>query len=75
MTRQDYELIAKVVAGLDDTKNSKHEVAFAFIKELQQESGRFKVEKFWHMCLGVKMNVDDKETLYKQDIDDEWTGK
>jgi len=75
MTRQEYELIAKVVAGLDETKNSKHEVAFAFIKALQQEYGRFKVEKFWHQCLGVKMPTDDKESLDRQDVQAEWTGK
>lgn len=66
MTRQYYELIAETVRGLPENP-TKLQVALAFTETLENESGRFKANKFMEAC-GINYPTDDKETMDAQDI-------
>lgn len=50
MTRKDYVLIAKSIAGLPE-RPAKHTIAFEIAYVLEQENHRFDSVKFMDVCL------------------------
>lgn len=55
MTRKDFELIAEVVAEIDDKKERAY-VAYKFAWRLSQTNTRFNADRFLKAC-----NVKDEE--------------
>lgn len=55
MTRRHFELIARVVAQVDDAK-ARERLAWAFAHELAQTNDRFDCSRFVEAC-GVPLEV------------------